>query len=82
MERTYTQRELDIEVKHAITQVLSHFGNEFMALSNEAYSSCMNITETKDLNKGYEQLGKQKAFNQARQMLAEKELEVLKSDLI
>ena len=78
MERTYTQRELDIEVKHAITQVLSHFRIEFRQLSNEASD---NVTSSKDLYAGYEKLGKQKAFNKAADMLAVKELEVLKSDL-
>ena len=78
MERTYTQRELDIEVKHAITQVLSHFTAEFRQLANEASG---NVMKSKDVYEGYEELGKQKAFNKAATMLAKKELEVLKSDL-
>lgn len=77
MEKTYTQRELDIEVKHAITQVLSHFTAEFRQLANEASN---NVTNSKDLYEGHEQLGKQRAFNKAATMLAVKELEVLKSD--
>ena len=79
MERTYTQRELDIEVRHAITQVLSHFTAEFRQLSNEASNK---VTSSKDLYMGYEELGKQKAFNKAADMLVQKELEVLKTDLI
>ena len=78
MERTYTQQELDIEVKHAITQALSHFTAEFRQLSNEASN---NVTNSKDLYAGYEELGKQKAFNKAADMLVQKELEVLKSNL-
>lgn len=78
MERTYTQRELDIEVKHAITQALSHFTAEFRQLSNEASD---NVTSSKDLYTGHEELGKQKAFSRAANMLAVKELEVIKNDL-
>jgi len=78
MERTYTQRELDIEVKNAITQVLSHFSAEFTGLANEAFSKVMANSKLTD---GYQQLGMQKAFNKATLMIQEKELEVLKSDL-